>query len=71
MRVLSIISLVLLSACGTTSTDSVITAQPYLGLQEREDRKEIKALVGVDPVRGMVCSIFKCSVRTRRYRRII
>jgi uncharacterized protein (TIGR02594 family) len=58
MRVLSIISLVLLSACGTTSTDSVITAQPYLGLQEREDRKEIKALVGVDPVRVEWCAAF-------------
>ena len=58
MRVLAISSLVLLGACGTTSTDSVVTAQPYLGLQEREDRSEIKALVGVDPVRVEWCAAF-------------
>jgi uncharacterized protein (TIGR02594 family) len=59
MRVLAISSLVLLGACGTTSTtDSVVTAQPYIGLQERENRTEIKALVGVDPVRVEWCAAF-------------
>ena len=58
MRVLACISLVLVGACGTTSTDSVITAQPYIGLQERENRKEIKALTGVDPVRTEWCAAF-------------
>ncbi len=58
MRVLACISLVLLGACGTTSTDSVVTAQPYIGLSEREDRTEIRALVGVDPVRVEWCAAF-------------
>ena len=58
MRVLACISLVLVGACGTTSTDSVVTAQPYIGLQERENRKEIRALVGVDPVRVEWCAAF-------------
>ena len=57
MRVLVLCSM-LLGACGTTSTDSVITAQPYIGLEEREDRKEIRALVGVDPVRVEWCAAF-------------
>ena len=58
MRVLAFGILVLVGACGTTSTDSVITAQPYIGLQEREDRSEIRALVGVDPVRVEWCAAF-------------
>ena len=58
MRVLAFVGLVLVGACGTTSTDSVITAQPYIGLQERENRKEIKALTGVDPVRTEWCAAF-------------
>lgn len=58
MRVLSICVLVLVGACGTTSTDSVVTAQPYIGLQEREDRSEIRTLVGVDPVRVEWCAAF-------------
>ena len=58
MRVLSIISLVLLGACGTTITDSVVTAQPYIGLEERKNRTEIKALTGVDPVRVEWCAAF-------------
>jgi len=58
MRVLSICVLVLVGACGTTSTDSVVTAQPYIGLEEREDRTEIRALVGVDPVRTEWCAAF-------------
>jgi uncharacterized protein (TIGR02594 family) len=62
MRLLSIISLVLLGACGTTTTetatDSVITAQPYIGLSERQDRTVIRELVGVDPVRVEWCAAF-------------
>ena len=58
MRVLVFGILVLVGACGTTSTDSVITAQPYIGLQEREDRSEIRALTGVDPVRTEWCAAF-------------
>jgi uncharacterized protein (TIGR02594 family) len=62
MRVLACISLVLLGACGTTTTDSVVTAQPYIGLEERKNRTEIKALVGVDPVRVEWCAAFVNSV---------
>jgi len=58
MRVLIIISLVLLGACGTTTTDSVLTAQPYIGLSERQDRIQIRELVGVDPVRTEWCAAF-------------
>jgi uncharacterized protein (TIGR02594 family) len=58
MRILSVCSLVLVGACGTTSTDSVVTAQPYLGLEEREDRSEIRELTGVDPVRVEWCAAF-------------
>ena len=58
MRVLACISLVLVGACGTTSTDSVITAQPYIGLSERQDRKQIRELTGVDPVRTEWCAAF-------------
>lgn len=39
-------------------TDSVVTAQPFVGLQERQDRKTIKQLVGVDPVRTEWCAAF-------------
>ena len=38
--------------------DSVDTAQPFIGLQERQDRREIKELVGVDPVRTEWCAAF-------------
>lgn len=59
MRVLAISSLVLLGACGTTSTtDSVITAQPYIGLEERNNRYEIREFIGVDPVRVEWCAAF-------------
>jgi len=49
-----------MSGCGSTMTtsDSVITAQPYIGLQERQDRSELRELVGVDPVRTEWCAAF-------------
>ena len=58
MRVLAICGAVLLGACGTISTDSVVTAQPYLGLQERQNRSELKEFTGVDPVRIEWCAAF-------------
>lgn len=58
MRILSVCSLVLVGACGTTSTDSVVTAQPYIGLSERQDRGAIREFVGVDPVRTEWCAAF-------------
>lgn len=48
----------LLGCTNTGETNSVITAQPYIGLQERQDRTEIKELVGVDPVRTEWCAAF-------------
>jgi uncharacterized protein (TIGR02594 family) len=39
-------------------SDSVVTAQPYVGLQERQDRTEIKELTGIDPVRTEWCAAF-------------
>jgi len=58
MRVLAICGAVLLGACGTISTDSVATAQPYLGLQERQNRSELKEFTGVDPMRIEWCAAF-------------
>ena len=39
-------------------SDSVVTAQPYVGLQERQNRNEIKELTGIDPVRTEWCAAF-------------
>ena len=55
---LIVISAIMLMGCTTTIDDSVVTAQPYIGLQERQDRKEIRELVGVDPVRTEWCAAF-------------
>ena len=47
------------AACNTTlGQDSVVTAQPYVGLQERQNRAEIRELTGVDPVRTEWCAAF-------------
>ena len=60
MRVLLIAFLIiLLVGCETVnSNDSVVTAQPYVGLEERLHRNEIRELVGVDPVRTEWCAAF-------------
>lgn len=55
---ISAICSLLLSCAPTTKQDSVITAQPYIGLEERQNRKEIKEFVGVDPVRTEWCAAF-------------
>ena len=49
-----------MSACTVSGgdTDSTTTATQYLGLQERQDRTEIRELVGVDPVRTEWCAAF-------------
>lgn len=56
------IALAMLGGCTTTSftvvSDSVVTAQPYVGLEERLNRNEIRDLVGVDPVRTEWCAAF-------------
>jgi len=59
MRVIIFLLAAAVSGCNTVNTsDSVITAQPYIGLQERQDRTEIRELVGVDPVRTEWCAAF-------------
>lgn len=58
MRVIILVLAAALVGCQTTTTDSIVTAQPYIGLKERQDRKEIRELVGVDPVRTEWCAAF-------------
>ena len=57
MRALSLLGF-LCVGCAPVVNDSVITAQPYIGLEEREHRKEIREFVGVDPVRVEWCAAF-------------
>ena len=50
-----------LGACSigiSESNNSVISAQPYIGLQERVHRNELKELLDVDPVRTEWCAAF-------------
>jgi len=48
-----------ISACQPiTVDDSVVTAQPFVGLQERQNRTELRELTGVDPVRTEWCAAF-------------
>jgi len=51
-----------LSACSEPVRNSVITAQPYIGLEERANRSEIRELEGVDPVRTEWCAAFVNSI---------
>ena len=47
------------SGCQTIdAADYVDTAKTHIGLQERQDRKELRELVGVDPVRTEWCAAF-------------
>jgi uncharacterized protein (TIGR02594 family) len=66
MKLLMILSLLLLTGCmsiaESETTNSVITAQPYLGLEERVHRAELKELLDVDPVRTEWCAAFVNSV---------
>jgi uncharacterized protein (TIGR02594 family) len=66
MRIFAFSSL-LLGACTVWSRelpvqDSVITAQPYIGLEERLHRGELRELLSVDPVRTEWCAAFVNSV---------
>ena len=58
------IALMGLSACDTAAkaNNSVVTAQPYIGLDERIHRRELKELLDVDPVRTEWCAAFVNSV---------
>ena len=62
MRVLLLFFL--LSGCMNIaeSSDSVITAQPYIGLDERVHRQELREFMDVDPVRVEWCAAFVNSV---------
>ena len=59
-----ILLLSFLAACSSPaiSIDSVVTAQPYIGLQERSHRAELKQLLDIDPVRTEWCAAFVNSV---------
>lgn len=50
--------IVLLIAGCSPTVDSVITAQPYIGLSERQHRTELREFTGVDPVQVEWCAAF-------------
>ena len=51
--------LAVLAACNPTpNVDPVVSAQTYIGLKERQNRNELEAFVGVDPVRTEWCAAF-------------
>jgi len=54
--------IILMSSCGPSianDKNSVVQeAEQYIGLQERQDRKILRELVGVDPVRTEWCAAF-------------
>ena len=57
MRWLGLI--VILGACApVVASDSVVTAQPYIGLEERVHRKELQEFLAIDPVRTEWCAAF-------------
>lgn len=63
MKNLAFGAAVILAGCSDTPVlDSVVTAQPYLGLEERSHRAELKELLDVDPVRTEWCAAFVNSV---------
>jgi uncharacterized protein (TIGR02594 family) len=41
-----------------STSDPVIAAQPFIGLEERANREELKELMSVDPVRYEWCAAF-------------
>jgi len=60
MKNLSILSVVFfVASCNSIpETNPVTSAQPYIGLQERVHRNELKELLDVDPVRTEWCAAF-------------
>ena len=64
MKSLIILSSLLLAGCMSIaeSSNSVVTAKPYIGLQERTHRRELHKLLDVDPVRTEWCAAFVNSV---------
>ena len=60
-------AIAILSACNTvantpTENNSVISAQPYIGLEERVHRQELREFLEVDPVHTEWCAAFVNSV---------
>jgi uncharacterized protein (TIGR02594 family) len=65
MKKLLILSSLLLAGCNmkpAESSNSVVTAQPYLGLEERVHRDQLRELLDVDPLRTEWCAAFVNSV---------
>ena len=62
MKKYLLLALLFLPSCSeiknNIENNSVITAQPYIGLQERVHRTELKDLLDVDPVRTEWCAAF-------------
>ena len=71
IKYVAFIAAVMLTACSnsydafadsifnkSSESNSVITAQPYIGLEERVHRQELKELLDVDPVRTEWCAAF-------------
>ena len=46
------------SGCTVRDLDPTASAQTFIGLQERQDRQELRDLIGVDPVRTEWCAAF-------------
>lgn len=60
-KLFALATAIVLSGCSMpvmSVQDSIDTAQPYIGLSERQDRRELKQLVGVDPVHTEWCAAF-------------
>ena len=62
MKKYLLLALLFLPSCSeiknNIGNNSVITAQPYIGLQERVHRDELKELLDVDPMRTEWCAAF-------------
>ena len=62
MKKYLLLALLFLPSCSeiknNIENNSVITAQPYIGLQERVHRDELKELLEVDPMRTEWCAAF-------------
>lgn len=61
--IFTITALIAISGCSVVSgrqhtADPAVTASEFLGLEERQHRAELRALIGVDPVRTEWCAAF-------------
>ena len=58
ITVFLLLGIFLCGCSSATESDLTATASQYVGLQERQDRREIQELIGVDPVRTEWCAAF-------------